>query len=178
MLVSTIMTAPAVWEQVGQVRGALSGRQWSLRLDDTTVLPGWFVDVVDGHMGDYVGPDPVLFRTAGISTTWFDVQREHPLQLEVTCAHRHTPAAVLEDAITRLAAAGGTVDTDAYVWGSGDPDSVISVRLHRIFATFDSPFLARAAVEEISWRFIVVPRSATSPTVELVPRLMLPGRVS
>lgn len=175
---STLMTPQAMWEQVGQVRGALSGRQWSLHLDATPALPTWFVDVVDGHMGDYVGPDPVLFRTAGISTAWFDLQREHPLELEVTCAHRHTPAAVLEDAITRLVAAGGTIDTDAYVWGSGSPDGIISVRVHRIFATFSSPFLAKAAVEEISWRFIIVPRSATSPTVELVPRLLLPGRAS
>lgn len=134
---SSIITAPsAVWEQVRLVRAQLGGRSWQQAFTGPVPLPSWLVDLVDGHMDAYVGPDPVLFRTSSIGLDWFTLLEEHPEQLEVTCAHELTPSETLYLAAQRLHDLGGTVDADVYVWGSGSAAGRFSARVHCLFGAF------------------------------------------
>ncbi|MGW9159680.1 hypothetical protein [Microbacterium sp. NPDC055665] len=167
----------AIWEQALPVRSRLTGDNWRQSFTGPVPLPSWLVDVVDGHMGAYVGPDPVLFRTAGISLEeWLDTRHDHPGQLQVTCAHSTTPFEAFADAAASVVNVADTTDADVYVWGDGRADGVFCAHIHRVFATLIPGVDVREAgeqLESISDRFIVAIRPGA---VELIPRLTSTSR--
>ncbi len=167
-----VSSSPTVWAQVGQVRAALDGPRWRQTFQTATAgLPSWLVALVDGRVDGYTGPDPVLFRTAGIGLEWFEVLADHPEQLRVTCAHDATSAAALQSAAQVLADAGAEVDADAYVWGSGTDR--FCVRIHRLFGVFPAGAAVPATWDALS-TFVVTERRSSTTTVEAVPRLVVP----
>jgi len=145
-------------------------------------MPSWLVDVVDGHMDGYVGPDPVLFRTAGVGLGWFIAADDNPGHLEVTDAHQYLSIDVLRSAAESLTDAGATVDADAYVWGDGDADGVFRVRVHRLFGVFPEATSAVTLAElrdELGTVFHVsIVPSRVGVTVQVAPRLVHPGKAA
>ena len=168
--------ATAIWGQALRVRSRLSGRNWRQFFMGPVPLPSWLVDVVDGHLGEYAGPDPVLFRTAQISVDeWLNARHDHPDQLHVTCAHGTTAWADFEDAAAALIAIADRSDADVYVWGDGRADGQYCAHIHRVFATLTPGVSAREAgehLEGLSARFSVAIRPGA---VDLTPRLAVKG---
>lgn len=171
-----IAPSDMLWRQAHQVRDLLTGAPWHKTFRRTPPLPGWLVALVEGRIASYVGPDPVLFRTAAIGREWFHALDEHRDQLEITSAHRDTEADVLREAAALLGADDGVVDADSYVYGDGDADGEFSVRIHRLYGIYPSGSAVPAAVLRAlggpSSAFIVDSRrTASGTTVEVTPRL-------
>lgn len=174
----SLTSAPVatIWEQTLQVRSRLVGDNWRQSFSGPVPLPSWLVDVVDGRMGAYVGPDPVLFRTAGVSLEeWLDTRHDHPGRLHVTCAHSTTEFEEFADAATILTNVADTTDADVYVRGDGRADGLFCAHIHRVFAQLAPEVDARKAGEQLeglSGRFIIQVRPGA---VELTPRLASSG---
>lgn len=181
---SMIAAQSAVWEQARVVRARLGGPSWRQAFTGPVPLPSWLVTLVDGHMDAYVGPDPVLFRAAGIGSEWFTMLEQHPSELEVTCAHASTPSEQLREAAVRLQEAGGQVDADAYVWAGGPVDGRFSVRIHSLFGVFSpakSPEeLVRlmTQLEDLSHRFMLAVTPSKRETLVTMTPILVPEGVA
>lgn len=134
-----------MWANVESVRNALSGPAWGQRFTGGCGLPGWLVQLVDGHAetGSCAGL-PVLFRTAGIGTGWAAVSREHPGQLQLVW--RGGESAPVVAVIEELDAADAIVDADVYVLGDGG--SRYTVQVHRVFGVFQTEAARDAAAAD------------------------------
>ncbi len=165
----------AAWDQVRGVRAAMTGSPWHQVFMPGAPIPSWLRELVDGHADGYVGPDPVLFRTAGLAREWFAVVEKRPESLEVTCAHRITSEFSLRVAAEMLAAAGAEVDADVYVWAADDSGK-FSVRIHRLFGVFPDQLPVVSLLEELeglSARFVIAGQPTRhGTTIQVVPRLV------
>lgn len=175
----SVTSAPVatIWEQTLRVRSRLIGDNWRQSFSGPVPLPSWLVDVVDGHMGTYAGPDPVLFRTAGVSLEeWLDTRHDHPGRLHVTCAHGTTEFKEFADAAVALTTVADSTDADVYVRGDGRADGLFCAHIHRVFAQLAPDVSVREAgkqLEGLSDRFHVTIRP---DAVELTPRLASSSR--
>ena len=172
---TSVAAGASAWDQVRGVRAAMTGSPWHQVFTPSAPIPTWLRELADGHADGYVGPDPVLFRTAGLAREWFGALEEHPEALEVTCAHRITSAFSLRVAAEMLAAVGAEVDADVYVWAA-DESGKFSARIHRLFGLLPVQFPVVSLLEELdelSSRFVIAGRPTRhGTTIQVVPRLV------
>ena len=172
---ASVTADAAAWEQVRGVRASMTGSPWHQVFTSSAPIPSWLMELAGGHADGYLGPDSVLFRTAGLAREWFAALEEHPERLEVTCAHRITSAFSLRVAAEMLAATGADVDADVYVWAA-DGAGKFSARIHRLFGVLPDQLPVIPLLEELqtlSSRFVIAgTHTRHGTTLQVVPRLV------
>lgn len=129
----------AMWRHAAELAGQFTGPAWEQSLPPTVPLPGWLLQLCNGHMQEDPEPcDPTLFYTSGLSAEWFTAAREHP-EVRVRELTR-SDAGDTELFLADLGQAAARVDADARVYGDGERYEVV---IHCISATFPSRASAR-----------------------------------